>query len=337
MSVAFPRGSLVLMCACLLGCGLQLPTAPPAPPPAKLLAKVPAGTALSARMALDQADIYWIHSNVRDMQPDGKAVSAEILSVPKQGGPIKTVYQSRTAIILWLVVSGDGLFWSEETGFFADEAQRQDPNHFGVMFLKKGARAPTSVARAHHVARLLKASDGTVYYSLDTSSNQELYRVGAGGGQPELVATVPAANGANFLAADARNVYWSNASGVYARPIKGSQDRPLLAAVPYCGQSDGQRLVVSDGRVRSVNVDGTGPIEHGEGDCPVVTLGNLYLAKQGRQVVAFGRSEEKGVLVKMTYVAEAKGTMEDFAADTTGIYYLDTQRNELMRQPTVPK
>jgi hypothetical protein len=43
------------------------------------------------------------------------------------------------------------------------------------------------------------------------------------------------------------------------------------------------------------------------------------------------------VLVKMTYVAEAKGTMEDFAADTTGIYYLDTQRNELMRQPTVPK
>jgi hypothetical protein len=128
-----------------------------------------------------------------------------------------------------------------------------------------------------------------------------------------------------------------NRSGVYARPIKGSQDRPLLSSDPYCAQSDGHRLVLSDGRVKSVNVDGTGSIEHGEGDCPVVPLGNLYLAKQGRQVQAFGRSEEKGVLVKMTYVAEAKGTLEDFAADATGIYYLDAQRNELMRQRTAPK
>jgi hypothetical protein len=184
----------------------------------------------------------------------------------------------------------------------------------------------------------LAADDAAVYWSDSRSSGAVLFTDVAGMGAVQQLAG--GQDSALYLASDADNVYWSNASGLIIRAAKGSGALTQVAASLGDGPAgtlllDGARVYFADqggGRVFSVSTNNTGDlttVSANQGSPLGVGVDASYVYWANSESAEIKRRSKIGGQVEL--VADQQPGASFIAVGPNHIYWTDREAGRVMR------
>jgi hypothetical protein len=253
-------------------------------------------------IAVDATDVYWTESSAT-MIPDAGSLS-RLVKVSKNGG---------TPTVLLDAIESPGCAVIDDTNAYV--VQGGD-----LLKVPLAGGSPMTIAQSQHVlpgsTPKLAVAGGYLYWITDVYGSVDAYngmnalvRVSTSGGSPTPLFT-DLTGSPGGIAADATNVYYSDMTGMYVRPIAGG------AAVPI-GQSSlhNNRFAVDSMHIALVELTGLSPTDAG-----MVGKGDVAVSKldgSGRTLVSMNLATSLAIDETGVY-AEASGALTRFALDGSG-------------------
>jgi hypothetical protein len=249
---------------CQLGCDSQIVYFTPdlGPPD---LAVPPMATALTSTvtltncLALDPGNVYWVESSTTDIPDAGQL--GRLMKVSKMGG---------TATSLLDAVDAPGCAVADDKNVYLTRGG-------DILAVTLTGGAVSTLAQNQHVlpqsTPRLAAGNGYVYWITDVYGNTDaftgknaLVRVSASGGGSVDTLFTDISGSPGGIAVDASNVYYSDLSGMYVRPLAGGAAVPIGVSVLHNNRFavDDLHIVLDEitgigsGDVALLNLDGSG-------------------------------------------------------------------------------
>ncbi len=251
-----------------------------------------ATSTLTNCIAVDAGFVYWSDS------------TPAIMKVPIAGGaPVQLVTGGdRSGCV---AVDGSGVYY-----FDADKLMKAP--------LSGGSAAPLATGQHLLKGAPLVAAGGYVYWATDVYGNVDAYngknaivRVSTTSAGPPAVITATLMGNPGGLAVDDTNVYYSDQSGVYARPLAA----PTMTTTFGQSSLHGNAIAVGSGHLAMNEISGVG-----SGDVAVLRASD----GMGRVVVSPMLAQPLAVDDRGVYVNGA-GALERLALDGSGATLLATQ------------
>jgi hypothetical protein len=268
-------------------------------------------------IALDSGNVYWVESSATII-PDAGSLG-RLMKVAKSGGSATQLADN---------IDAPGCAVADDQNVYVTRGA-------DVLAVPLAGGQPTTIAQDQHVLPTstprLAARGGFIYWITDMYGNTDafsgknaLVRVATGGGTVDTIFN-DLTGSPGGLAVDASNVYYSDLSGMYVRPLAGGAAAPIGISTLHNNRFavDDQHLVLDEiatigmGDVALLNLDGSNRvvIDTSLATALAIDHDNIYANSSGK-------------LTRFSLDGKTKETLDErgpraIALDATDIYYTD--------------